>query len=62
MAHVSSFTFNNMSRIGNDNCDVSQKNVQNVAQANWTLDNIMSDSCSMQKGINFALSEPGIKL
>ena len=25
MAHVSSFTFNNMARIGNDNCDVSQK-------------------------------------
>ena len=32
MAHVSSFTFNNMARIGNDNCDVSQKNIQNVAQ------------------------------
>ena len=60
MAHVSSFTFNNMARIGNDNCDVSQKNIQNVAQANWTLDNIMSDSCTMQNGINFALSEPGI--
>ena len=60
MAHVSSFTFNNMARIGNDNCDISQKNIQNVAQANWTLDNVMSDSCTMQNGINFALSEPGI--
>ena len=60
MAHVSSFTFNNMARIGNDNCDVSQKNIQNVAQANWTLDNVTSDSCTMQNGINFALSEPGI--
>ena len=32
-----------------------------LAQANWTLDNVMSDSCTMQNGINFALSEPGIK-
>ena len=60
MAHVSSFTFNNMARIGNDNCDISQKNIQNVSQDNWTLDNVMSDSCTMQNGINFALSEPGI--
>tara|TARA_Y100000992_G_scaffold302429_1_gene276525 strand:- start:576 stop:1205 length:630 start_codon:yes stop_codon:yes gene_type:complete len=61
MASVSDYAFNNMSRIGNDNCDQSQRNIQNVAQADWTLSNHMSDSCTMSKGINFALSNgPGI--
>ena len=61
MAEVSDFVFNNMSRIGNDNCDQSQKNIQNVAQADWTLTNYMSDSCTMSNGIDFALSNgPGI--
>ena len=53
--------FNNESRIGNDNCDTTQRNIQNVNQANWTLTNMMSNSCSMDKGIDFALSNgPGI--
>jgi len=61
MASVSNYVFNNMSRIGNDNCDQSQKNIQNVAQADWTLTNYMSDSCTMANGIDFALSNgPGI--
>ena len=61
MASVSNYIFNNMGRIGNDNCDQSQRNIQNVAQANWTLTNMMSESCSMNQGIDFALTAgPGV--
>jgi len=60
MATVSDYIFGNMSRIGNDNCDQSQKNIQNVSQANWSLTNYSSDECTMSKGIDFALSMPGI--
>ena len=31
------FTFDNMSRIGNDNCDMSQRNIQNGNYSNYML-------------------------
>jgi|TARA_Y100000992_G_scaffold302490_1_gene276887 hypothetical protein len=61
MAEISNYKFNNMSSLGSDNTSVSQRNIQNVAQANWRLTNYMSDNCTMANGINFALlNGPGI--
>ena len=39
MAYVSDYTFYNKTRIGDDSCDLSQRNVQNVGQANYMLTN-----------------------
>ena len=60
MASVSDFMFNNMARIGNDNCGQSQRNVQNVKSGNYTLTNPFNGDCLMNKGINFALEQPNV--
>ena len=52
--------FNNMSRIGNDHCDISQKNIQNTSQSNWTLTNFFSSDCNMKKGMELALNSPAV--
>jgi hypothetical protein len=36
MANVSGYTFQNMSRIGLDDCNKSQTDIQNVASCNYT--------------------------
>ena len=60
MNKSSNLVFNNMSRIGNDSCDISQKNIQNTAHSNWTLTNFFSSDCNMKKGIDLALNAPAI--
>ena len=60
MANVSSFIFDNMSRIGSDECCVSQSDVQNVGHANYMLQNFFAADCTMQKPIDLATSQPGI--
>ena len=57
MANVSDYTFNNMSRIGNDNCGLSQKNIQNVDAGNYLLTSFYPQ-CPMTSAIDLALSQP----
>ena len=59
MATVHDFTFNNLARIGEDACDISQRNIQNSKQANYMLDNFRP-SCPMKKAIEFATSQPNV--
>lgn len=59
MASIYDYTFNQMSRIGNDFTDVSERNLQNVNAANYLLDNY-NPSCSMNKTISFATSQPDV--
>jgi len=59
MASVHDYTFNNMARIGEDACDISQRNLQNAKQANYMLDNYYP-SCPMSKAIEFATSQPNV--
>lgn len=54
------YNFNNLSRIGNDNCATSQRNIQNVEAGNYMLENYFSSDCNMKNGINLALSQPNI--
>lgn len=56
----SNYMFNNMSNINLDACSSTQRNMLNANIANWNLTNHFSGDCYMQKGINFALSEPAI--
>jgi len=58
MAHVSSYTFDNMSRMGNDNCCVDQTTIQNVQSCNYTLQNYFAQDCSMKNPIALATTQP----
>jgi hypothetical protein len=57
---VSSYTFDNMSRIGLDDCCKSQSDLQNVSACNYTLQNYFASDCSMKKPIDLATTQPGI--
>jgi|UniRef100_A0A6C0JCG2 hypothetical protein len=59
MAYVSNYTFNNLSRIGNDSCDLLQRNVQNAASSNYLLTNY-KPACPMNDAVAFATSQPSI--
>ena len=48
MATYSGYTFNNLSRIGLDNCCVSQDTIQDVAACNYMTQNYFANECSMK--------------
>jgi hypothetical protein len=57
MSYTSDYLFQNMSRIGNDNCYLSQRDTQDVNFSNYMLTNY--NSCEqMNKVINVATSQP----
>jgi hypothetical protein len=60
MANVSPYTFDNMSRIGLDECNKTQTDIQNVEYANYMLQNYYTSDCSMKNTINLATTQPGI--
>jgi hypothetical protein len=60
MAFTRDFTFDKLSRIGDDSCDLSQRNVQNLNQANYMLTNFFSQDCGMKRPIEFATTQPNI--
>jgi hypothetical protein len=60
MATYSGYTFNNLSRIGLDDCCVSQTDIQNVASCNYSTQNYFAADCSMKNPIALATTQPGI--
>ena len=52
--------FDNVTRIGNDNCEFSQRAIQNVKAGNYMLSNYRSTECGMTKPIELATSQPNI--
>ena len=60
MAYVSNYTFDNMSRIGNDSCCIDQNSIQNSQSCNYLLQNYFSQDCSMKNAKNLATAQPGI--
>lgn len=59
MASIYDYTFNNNTRIGNDSCDTSQRNIQNGLSATYNLNNYFP-SCPMSDHIQFATSQPAM--
>ena len=59
MASISDYTFQNMTRIGNDNCYVDQRLMQDVKNANYMLTNFYPQ-CPMSSAIAFATSQPSV--
>jgi hypothetical protein len=60
MSNSYGYTFDNMSRIGLDNCCIDQDTIQNSQAANYMLQNYFLKDCSMKKPIDLAISQPGI--
>ena len=60
MANVYSYTFDNPSRIGLDQCNLSQTDIQNVASCNYRTQNFFASDCSMKNPIDLATPQPGI--
>ena len=60
MANTYSYTFDKTSRIGNDDCCISQTDIQNVASCNYSTQNYFSTDCSMKNPIELATSQPGV--
>lgn len=60
MAYVSDYTFNGMSRMGNDACCIDQNSIQNVAACNYTLQNFFTGDCNMSGARALAVSQPCI--
>jgi len=59
MSMTSNFLFDNMSRIGNDDYDVSNRNIQNTNACTHMLDNF-SFLNPMNKTINLATNQPNV--
>tara|TARA_B110001452_G_scaffold263125_1_gene264125 strand:- start:935 stop:1504 length:570 start_codon:yes stop_codon:yes gene_type:complete len=53
------YTFDALSRIGNDNVAVDQRNIQNMNNTNYTLENFYP-ACPMNTAIDFALNQPNV--
>ena len=60
MATVSNYTFNNMSRIGDDQCGISGRDAQNNEFGTYTTTNYFANWCGMKKPIEFATAQPDI--
>ena len=60
MANVYSYTFDSPSRIGLDQCNKSQTDIQNVASCNYSTQNYFASDCTMKNAKSLATSQPGI--
>jgi hypothetical protein len=60
MSIASNYTFDSISRIGNDSCYMDQNNIQNVRAANYLLQNYFASDCTMSNPIGFATNQPGV--
>ena len=58
MAHVSSFTFENMTRIGDDACCIDQRTIQDSQSCNYMLQSYFANDCTMQSPITLATQQP----
>lgn len=53
------YTFDNLSRIGNDSCSLDQRNIQNYNASNYQVENYYP-FCPMTNAIDFATKQPNI--
>jgi hypothetical protein len=53
------YTFDSMTRIGNDNTAIDQRTIQNMNNANHRLENFYP-ACPMNKASDFALNQPNV--
>ncbi len=60
MASLHSYTFDNLSRINDDACALTERDLQNQNYGSYSTTNYFSNMCGMKKPIGFATSQPNI--
>ena len=60
MTSTFNYTFDNLTRIGDDNCTSTQRDIQNKAFGNYMMKNEALKWCGMKRPIDFATSQPNI--
>jgi hypothetical protein len=60
MANVADYTFNNMSRLGNDGCCLDINSIENSQACSYLLQNYFVKDCSMKNAKALATSQPAI--
>ena len=55
------YTFDHLSRIGNDACGLSERNIQNSSFGTYTTTNYFTKDCAMAGAIDFATKQPNIQ-
>ena len=60
MASVHNYTFDNLSRIGDDLCGVTERDLQNQQYGTYSTTNYFSQYCGMKTPIAFATSQPNV--
>ncbi len=60
MASLHSYTFDNLSRINDDACALTERDLQNQNYGSYSTTNYFSNMCGMKKPIEFATSQPNV--
>jgi hypothetical protein len=62
MAFVRDYLFNDMSRVGDDNCYLDQRNIENMKGTSYMTTNYFMNDPMMSNAYNTALNFPGMNL
>lgn len=62
MSFITNYNFDNLSRIGNDQCFQDQQTIQNTQACNYTLQNYFSGDSTMKRAYQVSTSQPGMML
>jgi hypothetical protein len=62
MAFVRDYIFNDMTRVGSDDCSLDQRNIENMRGSNYMTVNYFLNDSTMNKAYGTALSFPGMIL
>ena len=60
MASLHTYTFDNLSRIGDDVCALSERDTQNNNFGTYTTKNYFEKHCGMKQPIDFATKQPNV--
>lgn len=60
MSSVYNYTFDSLSRLGDDKCYVSERNKQNSQYGSYNVTNYFAANCGLHKPLEFATSQPNV--
>ena len=60
MASLYNYTFDNISRIGDDVCALSERDMQNNNFGTYSTKNYFEKFCGMKQPISFATKQPNV--
>ena len=60
MANSFSYVFDSLTRIGDDNCSIGEREVQNQNFSNYPLKSFFAQDCGMRRPVDFATKQPNV--